>query len=557
MTILKSEYTIGRYLLDRLSELGIRHIFGVPGDYNLSFLDYIMEYKGIDWVGNCNELNAGYAADGYARINGIGAILTTFGVGELSAINAIAGAYAEQVPVVKITGIPTAKVRDNGLYVHHTLGDGRFDHFFEMFREVTVAEALLSEENAAQEIDRVLISCWRQKRPVLINLPIDVYDKPINKPLKPLLDYTISSNKEAACEFVTEIVPIINRAKKPVILADYGVYRYQVQHVLKNLAEKTGFPVATLSMGKGVFNEAHPQFIGVYNGDVSSPYLRQRVDEADCIISVGVKLTDSTTGGFSHGFSKRNVIHIDPFSIKAKGKKYAPITMKDALTELTSKIEHRNFEDLDIKPYKSDNQKYFAKEKPITQKRFFERIAHFIKEKDVLLAEQGTCFFGASTIQLPKDATFIGQPLWGSIGYTLPALLGSQLADQKRRNILLIGDGAFQMTAQEISTMLRLQIKPIIFLINNDGYTIERAIHGREQVYNNIQMWRYHNVPKVLGPKECSLTFKVQSETELEKALLVADKDCEHLIFIEVVMDRYDKPEPLERLSKRFANQNN
>lgn len=556
---MKNVYTVGNYLLDRLSELGVRHMFGVPGDYNLSFLDDIIDYDGIEWVGNCNELNAAYAADGYARVNGIAALITTFGVGELSAINGIAGSYAERVPVVKITGLPTTNVMDNGLYVHHTLGDGRFDHFSNMFKEVTVAQTLLTQENAAQEIDRVLLSCWRQKRPVHINLPIDVYNKPINKPSKPLLDDTVSTNQDALHQFLTEIAPIINQAKSPVILADYEVYRYQAQEVLQYFAEKTGFPVTTLSMGKGVFNEEHPQFIGVYNGDLSSSYIQQRIDQADCIISIGVKLTDSITGGFSHGFSEENVIHIHPFSVKAKSKKYAPVTMKDALLTLSNEIEHRNLEDLNIDSVISQTTKdqYVVKEDMITQKRFFERISHFLKEKDVLLAEQGTSFFGAATMPLPKETTFIGQPLWGSIGYTLPALLGTQLADQSRRNILLIGDGSFQLTAQEISTMLRQQIKPIIFLINNDGYTVERAIHGEDQVYNDIQMWDYQKLPDVLGPKERSLTFKVQTEPELEEALAAAERDRDHLIFIEVVMDRDDKPELLDQISKRFATQNN
>ncbi|MCJ8013009.1 alpha-keto acid decarboxylase family protein [Paenibacillus sp. KQZ6P-2] len=555
---MKNVFTVGNYLLDRLSELGIRHIFGVPGDYNLSFLDDVIEYEGIDWVGNCNELNAAYAADGYARVNGIAALITTFGVGELSAINGIAGSYAENVPVVKITGLPTTKVINDGLYVHHTLGDGKFDHFSNMFKEVTVAQTLLTQENAAQEIDRVLLSCWREKRPVHINLPIDVYNKPINKPSKRLLDDIVSSNQDALHQLLTEITPIINQAKSPVILADYEVYRYQAQEMLQHFAEKTGFPVATLSMGKGVFNEEHPQFIGVYNGDLSSPYIQQRIDQADCIISIGVKLTDSITGGFSHGFSEETVIHIHPFSVKAKNKKYAPVTMNEALLSLSNEIEQRNFEDLNIISVNSQTTKdqYVVKEGMITQKCFFERISHFLKEKDVLLAEQGTSFFGATMMPLPKDTTFIGQPLWGSIGFTLPALLGTQLADQSRRNILLIGDGSFQLTAQEISTMLRQQIKPIIFLINNDGYTVERAIHGEDQVYNDIQMWDYQKIPDVLGPKERSLTFKVQTEPELEEALEAAERDRDHLIFIEVVMDRDDKPELLNHISKRFATQN-
>lgn len=260
---MNQKYTVGDYLLDRLSELGIRHMFGVPGDYNLAFLDNVIDYDGMEWVGNRNELNAAYAADGYARLNGIAALATTYGVGELSAINGIAGSYAEHVPVVKISGAPTTKVMDDGLYVHHTLGDGKFDHFSRMFQEVTVAQTLLSQENAAQEIDRVLLACLTEKRPVHITLPIDVYDKPANKPKNPLHDEVAISNQEALNQMLSEMTPLIDKASQPVILAGYEVNRYENQAALEKFADKTGIPVTILSGGKGAFNEEHSQFIGV------------------------------------------------------------------------------------------------------------------------------------------------------------------------------------------------------------------------------------------------------------------------------------------------------
>lgn len=555
---MNQRYTVGDYLLDRLSELGIRHMFGVPGDYNLAFLDNVIDYEGMAWVGNRNELNAAYAADGYARLNGIAALATTYGVGELSAINGIAGSYAEHVPVVKITGAPTTKVMEDGLYVHHTLGDGKFDHFSRMFQEVTVAQTLLSQENAAQEIDRVLLACLTEKRPVHITLPIDVYDKPANKPTIPLHDEVAVSNQEAINQMLSEITPLIDKAAHPVILAGYEVNRYENREALQQFADKTGIPVTILSGGKGAFNEEHPQFIGVYNGELSTPYLQKRVDEADCIIQIGAKPTDSTTGGFSYDFSNKSVIQISPFSVKTTQEKYAPITMQDALVSLASKLNPKNTNDLNIISLQSQIKQdiYEEKNENITQERFYKQLSKFMKENDVLLAEQGTSFYGAATMPIPKDTMFIGQPLWGSIGFTLPALLGSQLADTSRRNILLIGDGSFQLTAQELSTMLSQKIKPIIFLINNDGYTVERAIHGENQAYNDIPMWDYQKLSKVFDPKEKSLSLKVQTESELAEALQTIESNQDCLSFIEVIMHRDDKPDLLEQLSKRFANQN-
>lgn len=554
------QYTVSAYLLDRLHELGIEHIFGVPGDYNLAFLDDVIAHKNLEWIGNCNELNAAYAADGYARIKGGAALITTFGVGELSAINGIAGSYAENVPVIKITGTPTTNVMENGELVHHTLGDGKFDHFSNMYREITVAQTNLTPEHAAEEIDRVLRACWNEKRPVHINLPIDVHNKPINKPTESLLNNPILSNKEALNKMLLHATSKINSAKKPVILADFEVDRFHAEEDLQHFVEKTGFPIATLSMGKGIFPEKHPQFIGVYSGDVSSSYLRKRIDESDCIISIGVKLTDTITGGFTQDFTKEQVIEIHPYAVKIIDKKYGPVIMKDVLQHLSDSIELRNVETLEIKPFISESlsitEEFNPKAQIVTQKRFWQQMYHFLKENDVLIAEQGTPFFGSSSVPLPNNTTYVGQPLWGSIGYTLPALLGTQLADLSRRNILIIGDGSFQLTVQELSTMLRHNLKPIIFVINNNGYTVERAIHGQNQPYNDIQMWKYDKLTNVFGSEEKSLTFKVENETALAEVLTKITINTDRLIFIEVVMSQGDQPELLAKLGKRFGMQN-
>ncbi|NRQ69769.1 alpha-keto acid decarboxylase family protein [Bacillus cereus] len=560
MIHLKKQYTVSTYLLDRLHELGIEHIFGVPGDYNLAFLDDVVAHKNLKWIGNCNELNAAYAADGYARIKGIAALITTFGVGELSAINGIAGSYAENVPVIKITGTPPTKVMENGAIVHHTLGDGKFDHFSNMYREITIAQTNVTPEHAAEEIDRVLRACWNEKRPVHINLPIDVYNKPINKPTEPIINKPILSNKEALNKMLLHAISKINSAKKPVILADFEVDRFHAKENLHQFVEKTGFPIATFSMGKGIFPEKHPQFIGVYTGDVSSPYLRKRIDESDCIISIGVKLTDTITGGFTQGFTKEQVIEIHPYTVKIIDKKYGPVVMQDVLQHLSDSIEHRNKDTLDVKPFILESspftEEFNPKAQMVTQKRFWQQMYHFLQENDVLIVEQGTPFFGSAAIPLPNHTAYVGQPLWGSIGYTLPALLGTQLANLSQRNILIIGDGSFQVTAQELSTILRQNLKPIIFLINNNGYTVERAIHGQNQLYNDIQMWDYNKLSMIFGSEEKSLTFKVENEAELAETLANIIFNKNQLIFIEVIMSQSDQPELLAKLGKRFGQQN-
>ncbi|MFX3618214.1 MAG: alpha-keto acid decarboxylase family protein [Sporolactobacillus sp.] len=551
-------YTIGRYLTDRLAELGIRHIFGVPGDYNLSFLDTIMQHPALEWVGNCNELNAAYAADGYARIHGISALVTTFGVGELSAVNGIAGAYAEQVPVVKITGSPTTKIAQEGRLVHHTLGDGDFHHFSRMYQEVTVASASLTENNACQEIDRVLRACVRESRPVYLNLPVDVHVLPAEQPVEPLLKEEEAVRPDLKEKILEAILPVIEKAKSPVILADYQVARFHAEKVLKQFVKKTGFPIATLSMGKGVYNEEDRQFIGVYSGKTSPDYLRERIDQSDCLISIGVKLTDSITSGFSQGFSDNDAIHILPDGITYRDNQFDGINMTEILELLAEHLQNHSKESLNLMPQadNTDEEFYVQAERKLEQNRFWEMIELFLRKNDVVIADQGTSYFGSETVPLKEGTTFIGQPLWGSIGYTLPALLGTQLADQTRRNILIIGDGAFQLTFQEISTMIRQHIHPIIFTINNDGYTVERSIHGPEEAYNDIQMWHYDQIPAVFGANDQMNSYKITTEGEMAAALkdMIAHPDS--LRFAEVVMGKMDMPELLGVLGKVFAAQN-
>ncbi|MDZ3952460.1 alpha-keto acid decarboxylase family protein [Bacillus thuringiensis] len=545
------------YLLDRLHELGIRHIFGVPGDYNLLFLDAIVAHPHLEWIGNCNELNAAYAADGYARIHGISAIATTFGVGELSALNGIAGAFAEQVPIVKITGAPHTSVMEKKLAVHHSFGDGNFHRFSNIYHEVTATQTLLTAKNAAQEIDRVLQVCWTKKLPVQISLPTNISNYPIQKPSHPLL-HTIPKNKNDSLQnAINTIIPLIQKAQRPIILADFEVERFQVKSELSQLAIKTGFPVATLSMGKGIFDETHPQFIGIYQGSLSMPYVQQRVDQSDCILSIGVRLSDLITGGFSHGFSPENVIDIQPTKIKVSNTEFSSIEIREALIALTNSLQKQEMTDtINIRALSPQSTNQKKKNSPLTQQYFWNRINTFLQEKDVILADLGTSYYGASDLLLPSQTTFIGQPLWGAIGYTLPALLGAQLANPQRRHILFIGDGAFQQTVQELSTIYKQELTPIIFLINNDGYTIERAIHGERQLYNDIQRWNYRKISELFSPKQHILHFQVKSTQKLERVLAQITPYSDKLFFIEVIMGKDDVPAVLGNLAKKLGDVN-
>lgn len=551
--------TVGDYLLLRLKQIGVKHIFGVAGDYNMEFLDSIVNQSGIELVTTCNELNAAYAADGYGRINGIAALVTTFGVGELSAINGIAGAYAEHVPVVAITGSPATKKQSSGALVHHTFGTGDFTMFARMYEKVTEAQAYLTQENATAEIDRVLGVCLLKKLPVYITLPMDVASHEVAAPSDSFIAPVFKSDTATLAEAVDASVAMLEKALKPVILADVGVDRLRLHEELRSLLAATGYPYATMNMGKGLLEETHPQFIGIYNGAATEDYVRKRIEEADCVLSIGVLMADFNTGKFSAKLDPGRTIEVHGQYLKIKRAVYNNVAMGDLLPALSKRLKHRDANTLDLKPKRENlDAGFITPGQPnstgtITQQRFWYRLAHFLRENDIVVAETGTCLFGAAVVPLPKGTTFVGQVLWGSIGYSVGSLLGCALAKPtegiaapSRRSILLVGDGSFQMTAQELSTILRYDLKPIIFLINNDGYTIERDIHGEKMPYNDIEPWKYHKLHEVFGNNGWGV--KVKTESELESALQQAEQSRDKLAFIEVVMDKMDSPEVLLKM---------
>jgi indolepyruvate decarboxylase len=550
--------TLSRYLLRRLKELGVRHIFGVPGDYNLEFVDQIKDIEGLNWIGNCNELNAAYAADGYARLNGVAALVTVFGVGELSAINGIAGAYAEQVAVISIVGMPSRAAMQNRKLVHHSLGDGDFSHFMNCAKEVTAAQTILDQENASSEIDRVLGACWLEKRPIYIGIPSDLGYATIDAPSRPLTLPEPRSDATQLRNFLDAALSLLKGADKPVVLAGFELERYRLQKEFRLLIEKGNFPVATLSMGKAQLDENHPQVIGIYNGRLSAPQVKEAVEGSDCLLNIGVKFYDSTTGGFTHRLPEDKTIELHATYARVGHQQFADVAMKDALRELTIVIDARLAKKRTVKSFYESRAEERSGLMPqnvaLTQKYFWEQLEAFLKPGDVVIAETGTASYAAS-ITLPQSATFIGQRLWASIGYALPALLGTLLAARERRHILCIGDGSFQVTAQELSTILRYNLKPIIIVINNDGYTVERMILGEDATYNDINMWRYTQLGEVLDRGNKSVGLCAATDREFTEALKIAEATTERLVLIEAVMRRDDAPNELKEICKLGARQ--
>lgn len=546
-------YCIADYLLDRLTECGIEHLFGVPGDYNLQFLDHVIESSALAWVGCANELNAAYAADGYARCKGAAALLTTFGVGELSAINGIAGSYAEYLPVIHIVGSPCLAAQQRGELLHHTLGDGDFQHFSRMAREVTVAQAALTPENACYEIDRVLREALSKRRPGYLLLPSDVAEVPVIKPVTPL-SIDISPADPAVVEaFTLSAQEKLAESRSVALLADFLAQRFGLQKSLQGWMDDTPLPHATLLMGKGLLDEGQQGFIGTYSGAASEKGIKTTIEQAELVICVGVRFTDTITAGFSQKLTTQQTIDIQPDATRIGERWFSGLPMAQAVDILHHLCKRQ------VSHWPSPGQKPPAlpagENGQLDQHAFWQAVQKFIEPGDILLADQGTAAFGAATLTLRAGMTFIAQPLWGSIGYTLPAAFGAQTACPNRRVVLLIGDGSAQLTIQELGSMQRDRQKPIIFLLNNDGYTVERAIHGAEQRYNDISPWNWTQLAQAMSLPCQAQCWRVTQTRQLEDVMDTAAK-AQVLALIEVVLPKQDIPELLQAVTRSLARRN-
>ena len=555
---MSQQYTIADYLFDRVAEAGASEVFGVPGDFNLTFLDNVLASDKLRWVGNTNELNAGYAADGYARERGFAAMVTTFGVGELSAINATAGSFAEYAPVLHIVGAPSTALQDSKRRIHHSLGDGVFNHFIKMVEPVTVARAQITPENAASEIDRVIRLILKKHRPGYLLLSPDVAKTPIYPPTTKLIDSEEDITSQAAlADFKQALIEFLPN-KTTTLMADLMVHRLGLQNQLKALIADTDIPYTTLSWGKTLLDENSERWAGTYAGVASRPVVKDMVENCECLIKIGVQYTDTTTAGFSQDIDENVVVDLHYERASIAGKNFAPIALKDALKTLHEVMTS----DINIVPKQfceevKPHEQHGKDDEAIRQDDLWHIIANALDDKNLVFSEQGTAYFGISDVRLPEGVTSYGQPMWGSIGYTLPASLGGAIASPHKRSILLIGDGSALLTIQEIAVMIQERINPVIVLINNDGYTVERAIHGENQYYNDIPKCDWQLMPRAFGATDNnSLLLKAETAGELKDALKQAAAAKDKLVMLEVIAGKHDIPPLLADISAALKPKN-
>ncbi|KAH6955029.1 hypothetical protein HG530_015794 [Fusarium avenaceum] len=561
---LQKPIDVAEYLFKRLYEVGVRSVHGVPGDYNLVALDYLPQCN-LNWVGSVNELNAAYAADGYARVTKMAALITTFGVGELSAINGVAGSYSEHIPVVHIVGCPSTISQRDQMLLHHTLGNGDFDVFANMSSQISCNVAKLNKPSEiAEQIDTALRTCWLRSRPVYIMVPTDmVQEKVEGARLDTPIDLSEPKNDPGNEDFVVEeILKAMYAAKRPVILVDSCAIRHRVVDEVHQLVDKLDLPVFVTPMGKGAVNEDHPNYGGVFAGDGSHPARAQTiVEESDLLLTIGALKSDFNTTGFSYRTSQINSVDFHSTHCKVRYSTYPNIAMRGVLRKIIAKVDPKSMPAPSIPEVRNELEKNTDDSEVITQAWLWPRVGEYLIPNDIVVTETGTANFGIWDTKFPRNVTALSQVLWGSIGWSVGACQGAALAardaGKEGRTILFVGDGSFQLTAQELSTMIRHKLKPTIFVICNDGFTIERFIHGMDAVYNDINNWKFKDLVSVFGGEKTCKTFQIKTKSELNA--LMTDKefnaaDC--LQFVELYMPREDAPRALIMTAEASARNN-
>lgn len=555
-----SEVSLAEYVFLRLKQLGVGAIHGVPGDYNLTLIDHVIP-SGLSWVGNTNELNAAYAADAYARIKGVGALVTTFGVGELSAVNAIAGAFAERAAVVHIVGKPSRKTQGAKAIVHHTLGDGDFRHFSQMHSHVSAVQMnLTNPQTVTRDFDDALRQCLLQSRPVYIEfpmhmVPLQVDAAPLASPIRTPEDLPDS----ALVKMVTDVLTLVYKAKQPYIFVDGESRSLGILDQVQGLINLTKWPTFTTGFGKGLVDMTMRNVYGIYQGAYADEATRRYIEESDFVLYFGPHPSSTNTyNQTSIPWTSRSVI-FSHAGVSVLGSLHQDIPMKTMLLEVLQRLDSSKLErkapDPPLSRDYSLNFSDVSSQDPLGHDKVWKLLANFLREGDIVLGETGTAAYGVREMPLPRHTRFFTSVTWLSIGYMLPASQGAALAQRElieasnyhgikdARTVLFIGDGSLQMTVQELATIIRHNLNVVVFVINNDGYTIERCIHGLKAGYNDISSWRYLSAPQLFGAPETTYTAAAKTYGELGR-ILGDDKlqNDRGLRMVELFLDRLDAP---------------
>ena len=536
-------YTVGSYLAARLSQIGLKHHFAVAGDFNLVLLDQLLTNKNLQQIYCSNELNCGYSAEGYARAQGAAAAVVTFSVGALSAFNAIAGAYAENLPVILVSGAPNTNDRATEHILHHTLGTHDFLYQLEIAKKITCAAvSITSAVDAPDQIDYAIRTALRERKPAYIDIACNIAAAPCAAPgpISAVINEE-PSDRETLEAAVAAAADFLRGKQKPVLLIGSKLRAAGAEKQAIALADALGCSVAVMAAAKSFFPEDHPQFVGIYWGEISAPGVREIVDWSDSVVCIGTIFNDYSTVGWTAMPSGPGVLTADLKRVHLEGHDFSQIHLRDFLSALARKVEKRDATMIEYARIRSERppENPAKPDAKLMRAEVVRQIRPLITADTTVIAETGDSWFNGMALKLPGGACFEIEMQWGSIGWSVPATFGYAMGAPSRRVIALIGDGSFQLTAQEVAQMIRQKLPVIIFLINNHGYTIEVEIH--DGPYNNIKNWDYAGLIEAFNAEDGrGRGLRATNGAELAEAIKAALANRDGPTLIECVIDRDD-----------------
>lgn len=537
--------TVAEYAVARIAALGIDHAFGVPGDFSFP-IDDAIESQGLKWVLSANELNASYAADAYARLRGAALLTVTYAVGELSSLNGLMGAAAERVPVFQLVGQPSHRSQRNRQITHHTWGDGDMGRFAPLSAAACCATTTLTPTNAVQEMERIVSTAIREQQPAYVGIPMDyAREAVVGDPGTGWGDARqapVSDPVELA-EACDAIRARMADADSLAILPGILLQRYGLVPALLEILVATGAPYATMPMSKGIVSESHPQFIGMYAGNSSDSGVSATVEGADLVLDLGGNVfSDINTGMYSARIDPARLITVGADHVRIGQRTYGPVFLGDVLSRLVTSAPR--FDAVMATVDAGLPTTVTEPKRPLSMDVLYSRVQDFLRPGDVFIVDIGYGQLLIPRMRFPDGVTYLVQNLWGSIGWSTPAALGAGLADPQRRVVVVTGDGAHQVTANELGALARYGVKPVIIVTNNDTYAIEEALtEGRGHVYDDIAPWEYELLPVAMGCRDW-MSVKVTTVAELDAALAAAaEKDAAS--YIRAVLPPADSPPSL------------
>jgi len=585
-------WNVARYLSTRLQQLGIRYLYGVPGNHLGPFLTEMHALGAIEWVGTPTEMGAGYAADGYARIHGVGAVAVTYGVGAFSLINTVSGAYVEQVPLVAINASPKYEqwltFRAVGVLTSHM--SPRFESNLDAYRQVTVdAQVITNSRMAPTQIDGALVACLSERRPVYLEIMEDVWSGECAPPVGELKPLERPVSLKIVEQAATAAVERIRQLGLPILWGGEEIDRLRLGKDFQDLVDATSIPFCTTIGGKSILSELHPCFHGVYNGKASLPEVIHIFKQvAKCRIGLGAWTTSKNLSGeqalgedwimaahdgVTVGSSYFPNVPLGPFLrmlrerlvVESGERAFAadyysvPASRLEAVSEDQPASREAFLDDL---------SQTFQVETGLTYDNFFQRIGEFLEAADkgswpqvtnpyVVVTDAAFALLGAQNLPMAEPRSFIAQNGWLAIGYSVGAVTGVKSALPDKRALVFVGDGSFQETCQEFSTHTRLRHDTVLFVLNNeDFYGIEQMLvhpcyykgQEEEQFYNVLHPWRYAKLAEVFATDDTPARgYTVRTQGELEEVLkALSGKDRKGPTLVQVLLPRKSFPKAID-----------